>query len=154
MEEEGELRMEVEEDEGGDVMYGGEVEKKREVSKDERGLMRLGDPRLPSEAEVEDHYKTHLPYRNWCPHCVRARGKDRDHRKSVDQERGLNEFSFDFGFPGDESGNKITVLVGKERGDGMLMATAAPTKRSRTATTQKQQRLQARRRCRKVACLR
>ena len=31
---------------------------------DEREVKRLGDPRRPTEAEVEDHERTHLPYRN------------------------------------------------------------------------------------------
>ena len=45
------------------------------------GRMRsIGDPRLPTQAEVDDHNITHMPYRNWCPHCVRGRGKDLDHR--------------------------------------------------------------------------
>ena len=38
------------------------------------------DPRLPTEEEVANHELTHLPYRNWCPACVKAKGKDLDHR--------------------------------------------------------------------------
>ena len=58
----------------------GEEEEPRRVGKNEGvGRMRnIGDPRLPSRKEVEDHYLTHVPYRNWCPHCVRGRGKDLD----------------------------------------------------------------------------
>ena len=26
----------------------------------------------PSEEEVELHDKIHLPYRSWCPHCVKG----------------------------------------------------------------------------------
>ena len=33
-------------------------------------------PVLPSEAEVEQHELTHLPFRSWCRHCVRAKGKE------------------------------------------------------------------------------
>ena len=43
-------------------------------------VKRLIDPRLPTEEEVAHHELTHLPYRNWCPVCVKARGKDLDHR--------------------------------------------------------------------------
>ena len=40
----------------------------------------LGDPKLPSQDEVEYHYVAgHLPYRSWCPICVRAHGRDMDH---------------------------------------------------------------------------
>ena len=27
-------------------------------------------PYTPTKAEVEAHEVTHLPYRNWCSHCV------------------------------------------------------------------------------------
>ena len=40
----------------------------------------------------------------------------------------MNEFSFDYCFPGDEFGFKLTVLVGRERTSGMTMATVVPMK--------------------------
>ena len=88
----------------------------------------IGDPRLPSPREVEEHNLTHLPYRNWCPHCVRGRGKDLDHRKSLDEDRHIREFSFDYCFPGDDKGSKLTILVGRERVTGMTMASVVPVK--------------------------
>ena len=45
------------------------------------GLERDGEvirklPKLLSEAEVEEHWVMgHLPYRDWCPVCIRAKGK-------------------------------------------------------------------------------
>ena len=104
-----------------------EVERKR-AKEQERGTRKLVDPRLPTEEERLEHEKTHIPYRNWCPHCVRGRGKDLDHRKGLEEERGLSEFSFDYCFPGDEFGFKLTILVGKERSTGMSMATVVPMK--------------------------
>ena len=127
-EEKEEMEIEIEAEEDSQVFRGGDTEKKKDVAKDERVLVKIGDPRLPSEAEVEEHYKAHLPYRDWCPHCVRARGKDLDHRRAVEEERGLNEYSFDFCFPGDEMGYKLTILVGVERSTGMKMSTSVPTK--------------------------
>ena len=56
---------------------------------DDRIIRKLIDPRKPTDKEVEDHYRTHLPYRNWCPHCIRGKGKDMDHRKSAEENRGL-----------------------------------------------------------------
>ena len=102
----------------------------RRIAQEEaRGRMRnIGDPRLPTQREVDAHYLTHVPYRNWCPHCVRGRGKDLDHRKSLDEDRCLREFSFDYCFVGDEKGAKITVLVGRERVTGMTMASVVPVK--------------------------
>ena len=95
----------------------------------EGGRMRnIGDPRLPSQREVEAHNLTHVPYRNWCPHCVRARGRDLDHRRSLQDERKIPEFSFDYCFLGDAAGSKATVLVGRERVTGMTMASVVPVK--------------------------
>ena len=38
-------------------------------------VKRLVDPRLPTEDEVAHHELTHVPYRNWCPVCVKAKGR-------------------------------------------------------------------------------
>ena len=72
--------------------------KRRGAKDDERGVRKLVDPRLRTESERKEHEMTHIPYRNWCPHCVRGRGKDQDHRKCIEEERGLSEFSFDYCF--------------------------------------------------------
>ena len=105
-------------------------EEPRRIGPEEGGarMRSLGDPRLPSKAEVEAHYLTHVPYRNWCPHCVRGRGKDLDHRKGLDEDRRVREFSFDYCFPGDDKGKKLTILVGRERVTGMTMASVVPVK--------------------------
>ena len=96
---------EVEEmsDEEGEVVIakeqGGEDVERLKAAKDERVVKEMGDPRRPTQKEVEDHERTHLPYRNWCSVCVRAKGKDADHRRDVGKERGLSEYSFDYVFP-------------------------------------------------------
>ena len=35
----------------------------------------------PSQEEVGLHNRTHLPYRSWCPHCVRVKARRRNRRK-------------------------------------------------------------------------
>ena len=95
-----------------------------------RRMRNIGDPRLPTRAEVDNHNITHVPYRNWCPHCVRGRGKDLDHRRSVEDERRVQEFAFDYCFMGDDGGAKVTILAGRERTTGMTMATVVPAKGS------------------------
>ena len=54
----------------------------RIVAEDDVGdVRRLVDPKMPSRDEVEAHYlRAHIPYRSWCPVCVRARGKALDHK--------------------------------------------------------------------------
>ena len=86
------------------------------------------DPLLPSAGEVAEHALSRLPFRSWCPHCIRGRGKETGHRRSPHSERGVDEFHLDYCFPGDEFGFKLTVLVGVERYSGMKMATVVPTK--------------------------
>ena len=41
-----------------------------------REVVKLANPVEPSQAEKEEHEMTHLPFRNWCRHCVRGRGKE------------------------------------------------------------------------------
>ena len=101
-----------------------------EADRDEQVVRKLPDPRLPSQKEVEFHELTHLPYRNWCPVCVRCRGRDLDHRKAVDEERGVSEYAFDYCFPGDEFEFHLVVLVGRERTTGAYFATVVPRKGS------------------------
>ena len=109
------MELEADEEEKGDFILEGKdavrVGKEDEDRRDE--VRSLIDPRKPTKEEVELHDLFHLPYRNWCPLCVMAKGKELDHRKSIDEPRGLSEYSFDYAFPGDEFGFKLTVLSGR-----------------------------------------
>ena len=73
-------------------------------------------PVLPSEAEVEQHELTHLPFRHWCRHCVRAKGKESPHHES--SLGGVSKFATDFLFLG-EDGMPITIRAGY---DGLTKA--------------------------------
>ena len=76
-------------------------------------VKKMIDPKLPSQKDVEEHNLTHLPYRNWCPICVRAKGKEMGHKSATDKERTISEYCLDYCFPGDEFGYKLTVLAGQ-----------------------------------------
>ena len=39
-------------------------------------------PKKPSQAEVDTHMATHLPFRSWCPHCVRGKAKGKPHARN------------------------------------------------------------------------
>jgi hypothetical protein len=106
---------------------GGNLVERVMKERDEENVRKLIDPRLPNEEEVRDHYRFHIPYRNWCPICVKAKGRDMDHTTSG-RDRTVSEYCLDYCFPGDEFGFKLTILVGKERLTGNWMATAVPTK--------------------------
>jgi hypothetical protein len=100
------------------------------LEKEEDVIKKMVDPKLPSQEEVERHNLTHLPYRNWCPICIKAKGRDTDHRQDEGKDRSKPEYSWDYCFPGDEFGFRWTVLVGIERGSKSWMATAVPMKGS------------------------
>ena len=38
-------------------------------------------PAKPSAEEVEKHMVTHLPFRDWCPHCVRGKSGSKPQEK-------------------------------------------------------------------------
>ena len=45
--------------------------------------------RQPTREEYEEHMRTHLPFRKWCPHC--AKGKRKNDPRRTDKEREENE---------------------------------------------------------------
>ena len=109
-------------------------EETEEDEKDEeygvRKTVKKLDPKEPSKEEREEHEKTHMPFRNWCRHCVRGRGKEEACREG---KRGhdMAELHLDFMFMGDEGEDRtLAVLVAKERSRGMVMSTVAPKKSS------------------------
>ncbi len=70
-----------------------------------RKVKRVLDSKLPSHEEVREHRLTRLPYRSWCHHYVRGRGKEMNHeRDKKDDEQGVPEYRVDYRFPGNEKG--------------------------------------------------
>ena len=90
---------------------------------------RTAEPTLPTEADVRDHEFTHLPYRSWCRHCVRGRGKVLDHRKT-ERDPLLNEIHIDYAFVGnlDEKETKC-ILVARDAKTRCSLSTVVPIKR-------------------------
>ena len=54
------------------------------------------NPTRPTEEEVERHNKTHIPYRSWCPHCVRGRAVNDPHRKLATRRGKVSVISMDY----------------------------------------------------------
>ena len=56
------------------------------IDADEDSVVQAGkplpEPMVPTPAQVAAHNLTHLPHRSWCPHCVRARRPNTQHRAS------------------------------------------------------------------------
>ena len=120
---------EVEGNEGESLGEDGEDVERMGLEEDDEVVKSLGDPSLPSPEEVLKHCRQgHIPYRNWCHICVKSQGRDMGHNQDKGGERNLPEYSWDYCFPGDEFGNKMTVLVGKERKSKSWMAVTVPDK--------------------------
>ncbi len=45
----------------------------------------LKSPVKPSAEAIERHFATHLPYRNWCPVCVKAKAIEDAHRRGANK---------------------------------------------------------------------
>ena len=88
-----------------------------------RKPMRKADPKTPSKEEVEEHELTHIPFRNWCRHCVRGRGKE-EACKREGRVPEVPEVHIDFMFMGEEgvAGETLAMLVAKEWGTKAVMA--------------------------------
>jgi hypothetical protein len=76
---------------------------------------KVQDPKLPTPEEVKEHALTHLPYRAWCPHCVRGKGKSRQHQQSK-TKAGIREVHVDYCFMGKaEDHRPKCIVVAKDR---------------------------------------
>ena len=73
-------------------------------------------PTKPSQEEVDAHMPTHLPFRSWCPHCVRGKSKGRMHRRQAGAEKEIPTVSLDYTFvhgsqeENEEKGMPILVI--------------------------------------------
>ena len=72
-----------------------EVQVPREEEFGVRNPRKLPDPKLPSKEEVERHYLTHLPFRNWCQYCIQGKGKTAPRFQQKQRGDGLMEVHFD-----------------------------------------------------------
>ena len=118
-----------------------EGSRREEVDEQEFGMRstkKMQDPTLPSQEEVDEHNKAHLPFRSWCRHCVRGRGREASHQRTKEKP-GMSEVHFDFFFMGKEGqpGRTIPIAAVKERLTGMLMASVVPTKTTGTFIAQR-----------------
>ncbi len=95
-----------------------------------RRTAKIHQPMLPSNAEMEEHALTHLPFWIWCEHCVKGRGDESAHRRIVEMPEPV-EIHIVFCSPGEEKdGGKLTILVERGRRTKMTMSTGAPCKSS------------------------
>ena len=89
--------------------------------------MRKTDPKAPTAEERKEHELTHLPFRSWCRHCIRERGKEEKCPRKVRDENGIPEVHLDYMFMGDEQEERtLALLVARERDSKATLATVVP----------------------------
>jgi hypothetical protein len=54
-----------------------------EAEQDTEPLRIARDPKLPSVDDVESHRCSHIPFRDWCRHCVLGRGRGDPHLRTA-----------------------------------------------------------------------
>ena len=65
----------------------GEEEDNLEEVQEEAQVQARRAPKEPTRDERMRHEATHLPYRSWCPICVRGRGRNAPHLRLVEREQ-------------------------------------------------------------------
>ena len=79
-------------------------------------------PKEPTAAERLKHEATHLPYRAWCQHCVRGRGRCKPHYRKTGGhgDNAIPKITMDYFFLGTEDvaaeDNPMFVLADEENG--------------------------------------
>ena len=91
----------------------------------------------PSQQEWADHQRIHIPFRKWCPYCVRGKCTSGAHRRGDKSEKELEKevpvISLDYMGPKskDDKSAKIDslpVIVGKDRRAKWIFAHMVPSK--------------------------
>ena len=59
-------------------------------SEEARAMRAPPIPSTPSREKVRQHRLTHRPFRSWCPHCVRGKGRNDQHRKSPQKDEPMD----------------------------------------------------------------
>ena len=105
-----------------------EFEGEPEAEAGRRNLVKVQDPQLPSEEEVKCHELTHLPYRSWCSHCVRGKGRATDHGNRTETRR-FQSLHVDYCFVGSAADPRARcILVAKQFGTKYMLASVVPLK--------------------------
>ena len=85
--------------------------------------------KAPTQREREEHARTHLPYRTWCPECVAGRGRDGPHKSSPQDELEGELVAYDYCFMRNAAGESCApTLVAKDKRTKLLMSHVVPCK--------------------------
>ena len=117
-----------------------------EESEEVRSVRAPVIPDTPSREQVLLHRLTHRPFRSWCPHCVRGKGRADPHRRSrqKDEDPDIPKLASDYFFIGQrrppgrqereheeaqaEKDGQTPIIVLKDTKSKALFAHACPCK--------------------------
>eukprot|EP00971_Amphidinium_carterae_P132987 2633531-Amphidinium_carterae.1 len=60
-----------------------------DISQQANNPKQLRQPPQPSKQEQDSHRLTHMPYRSWCPICVKSKGLPSHHRRGALKEQSV-----------------------------------------------------------------
>ena len=88
----------------------------------------MSKPREPTKEEWDSHMITHIPFRNWCPFCVKGRGRQDSHKVGK-EECGIAAVMLDYCTVNEESKeDERPILVSKDKKSGKMIAMVVPRK--------------------------
>ena len=91
----------------------------------------------PSQQEWDDHMRTHIPFRKWCPHCVRGKCTSGAHKRGQKSDEELEKetpvISMDYMGPkskNDKSAkiDSLHIIAGIDRKSKFPFAHMVPNK--------------------------
>ena len=93
-------------------------------------------PEEPTQKELEEHMVTHIPFRAWCPHCVKGRAKAGPHRENksentmptIDMDYCYMKYKDDDRNNDDREIRCMPILVIKDTTTGYINANVVPRK--------------------------
>ena len=105
-----------------------QVEAAAQETEEARAVKMSKNIYVPTAAEVEEHNRTHLPYRCWCEHCVKGRRDNPPHRARDEVPAGP-EVGLDYCFVRRRGeGDCLTILLMKLRRTRAIRAWALKNK--------------------------
>ena len=99
---------------GGEDPQGADEQKDGNAVEEARVPKVIPSPVAPTRAQRMEHNITHLPYRSWCSHCAKGRGRADAHRGGQAQEYQKPQLSADYWFMGASGGADDLGETGQE----------------------------------------
>ena len=105
---------------------------------EERPAMQMSQPSQPSIEDVKSHEITHLPFRNWCAHCVKGKCGSAPHAMMKEETQLIPTISVDYAYSKSEEeredddaelmSDSMPIMICKDRKSKMISANVVPEK--------------------------